>query len=86
MARETPAKCTKCGTEQLEQDNDVLDTWFSSGLLAVRDAGLAGEDAASWRRSTRRRCSITGFDILFFWVARMIMMDCHFMRRSIEHG
>jgi valyl-tRNA synthetase len=79
VARETPAKCTKCGDSRLEQDNDVLDTWFSSGLLPC--------SALGWPDSTPELDAfypttllITGFDILFFWVARMIMMNCHFMR------
>jgi valyl-tRNA synthetase len=45
VARETPAKCSQVRGAKLEQDTDVLDTWFSSGLLAVYDAGLAGKDA-----------------------------------------
>ncbi len=79
VAREAPAKCPKCGSSQLEQDNDVLDTWFSSGLLPC--------SALGWPDSTPELDTfypttllITGFDILFFWVARMIMMNCHFMR------
>ena len=84
VARETPAKCDKCGGSQLEQDNDVLDTWFSSGLLPSSGLG--------WPKSTPdldafypTTLLITAFDILFFWVARMIMMNCHFMRGH-KHG
>jgi valyl-tRNA synthetase len=47
VARETPTKCPKCGGGKLEQDTDVLDTWFSSGIAAVYDSGLAGKDARS---------------------------------------
>jgi valyl-tRNA synthetase len=79
VARETPTQCAKCGGSHLEQDNDVLDTWFSSGLLPC--------SALGWPDSTPyldafypTTLLITGFDILFFWVARMIMMNCHFMR------
>ena len=92
VARETPSAC-KCGGA-LEQDNDVLDTWFSSGLLPcsalgwppphhAKDgrAGDPGPDSTpdldAFYPTT---LLITGFDILFFWVARMIMMNCHFMR------
>ena len=82
VARETPTAC-KCGGE-LEQDQDVLDTWFSSGLLPC--------SALGWPDSTPdleafypTSLLITGFDILFFWVARMIMMNCHFMRGD-GHG
>jgi valyl-tRNA synthetase len=79
VARETPPKCTKCGSGELEQDTDVLDTWFSSGLLPCSGLGWpqhTPELGAFYPTSLL----ITGFDILFFWVARMIMMNCHFMR------
>ncbi len=78
VAREAPAKCTKCGGTNLQQDTDVLDTWFSSGMLPF--------SALGWPDKTRdldafypTSLLLTGFDILFFWVARMIMMGCHFM-------
>jgi valyl-tRNA synthetase len=79
VARETPTQCTKCGGSHLEQDNDVLDTWFSSGLLPCSALGWPDStpDLDSFYPTT---LLITGFDILFFWVARMIMMNCHFMR------
>ena len=78
VAREAPAKCPKCSGTKLEQDTDVLDTWFSSALLPFTALG--------WPEATRdldvfypTSLLITGFDILFFWVARMIMMGCWFM-------
>ena len=78
VARETPTKCTKCGGARLEQESDVLDTWFSSALLPFTTLG--------WPQPTHdleafypTSLLITGFDILFFWVARMIMMGCWFM-------
>jgi valyl-tRNA synthetase len=77
VAREAPSAC-KCGSTKLEQDTDVLDTWFSSGLLPFTTLG--------WPAATRdeevfypNSLMITGFDILFFWVARMIMLGCWFM-------
>jgi valyl-tRNA synthetase len=79
VAREAPKKCTKCGGSKLEQVSDVLDTWFSSGLLPFTTLG--------WPEKTRdlevfypNTLLITGFDILFFWLARMIMFGCHFMQ------
>ena len=79
VAREAPARCTKCEGAKLEQVSDVLDTWFSSGLLPFTTLG--------WPEKTRdlevfypNALMITGFDILFFWLARMIMFGCHFMR------
>jgi valyl-tRNA synthetase len=78
VARETPAQCAHCGSEKLTQETDVLDTWFSSGLLPCSVFG--------WPRHTKdldafypTQQLVTGFDILFFWVARMIMLGCHFM-------
>ncbi len=69
----------QCGSAKLEQDPDVLDTWFSSGAVAVLDAGLAGRDARTCKTYYPTSLLITGFDILFFWVARMIMMGLEFM-------
>jgi valyl-tRNA synthetase len=77
VARRAPGKC-KCGSTKLEQDTDVLDTWFSSGLLPFTTLG--------WPEKTRDEAVfypttllITAYEILFFWVARMIMFGCHFM-------
>jgi valyl-tRNA synthetase len=79
VARETPTTCSKCGGGHLEQDTDVLDTWFSSGLLPC--SGLGWPDHTSDLDAFYpTSLLITGFDILFFWVARMIMLNCHFMR------
>jgi len=79
VAREAPTKCTQCGGEKLEQVPDVLDTWFSSGLLPFTTLG--------WPEKTRDQAVfypttllITAYEILFFWVARMIMFGCHFMQ------
>jgi len=79
VARETPTRCTKCGGARLEQVPDVLDTWFSSGLLPFTTLG--------WPEKTRDQAVfypttllITAYEILFFWVARMIMFGCHFMQ------
>jgi valyl-tRNA synthetase len=78
VAREAPKQC-KCGSTKLEQDTDVLDTWFSSGLLPFTTLG--------WPEKTRDEevfypttLLITAYEILFFWVARMIMFGCHFMQ------
>ena len=78
VAREAPAQCSRCGGTRLEQDADVLDTWFSSGLLPMSAMGWPGKtrDLDTFYPTS---LLITGFDILFFWVARMIMMGCHFL-------
>ncbi len=79
VAREAPVRCPKCGGAKLEQVSDVLDTWFSSGLLPFTTLG--------WPQKTRdlevfypTTLLITAYEILFFWVARMIMFGCHFMQ------
>jgi len=79
VAREAPLTCGKCASTELEQVSDVLDTWFSSGLLPVTTLG--------WPEKTRDQAVfypttllITAYEILFFWVARMIMFGCHFMQ------
>jgi valyl-tRNA synthetase len=78
VAREAPQKCAHCGSSRLEQETDVLDTWFSSALLPFTTLGWpqATQDLKVFYPTT---LLITGFDILFFWMARMIMMGCHFM-------
>jgi len=78
VARETPAKCAKCGGAKVERVSDVLDTWFSSGLLPFTTLGWPEKtrDAEVFYPTT---LLITAYEILFFWVARMIMFGCHFM-------
>src|SRR5262249_32065321 len=73
-----PSECTRCGSHQLQQDPDVLDTWFSSALLPFTSLGWpqATPDLKAFYPTT---LLVTGFDIIFFWMARMIMMGCHFM-------
>ncbi len=63
----------------LRQDEDVLDTWFSSALWPFLDAGLAGQHRPSSRKFYPTTVLVTGFDIIFFWVARMIMFGLKFM-------
>lgn len=78
VASVDPDKCTKCNSTDIEQETDVLDTWFSSALWPFSTMG--------WPDKTRRLDTfyptsvlVTSFDILFFWVARMMMMGLHFM-------
>ena len=78
VAREAPQTCPRCGASHLEQDPDVLDTWFSSGLWPFSTLGWPErtEDLATFYPTS---LLISGFDILFFWDARMIMMGLEFM-------
>jgi valyl-tRNA synthetase len=77
VAREAPAKCATCGSTKLVQDPDVLDTWFSSGLWPFSTLGWP-ENTADFQKYYPTSLLITGYDILFFWVARMIMLGIHF--------
>jgi len=73
VARTAPELCSHCRSPRIEQDSDVLDTWFSSGLWPFSTLGWPDEtqDLAAYYPTS---LLITGFDILFFWVARMIML------------
>jgi len=76
-----PTRCQQCGKTELTQETDVLDTWFSSGLLPVSVFGWPfadGKPSADFTAFYPTSLLLTGFDILFFWVARMIMLGCWF--------
>ncbi len=77
VAREEPRSCPKCGGSALNQETDVLDTWFSSGLFPFSTLGWP-EKTADLARYYPNDVMMTGYDILFFWVARMIMMGLRF--------
>ncbi len=72
VAMDTPATCEQCGHDQLTQDPDTLDTWFSSALWPFSVFGWP-EQTADLQRYYPTDVLITGYDILFFWVARMVM-------------
>lgn len=71
VAREAPAACPKCGSVHLHQDEDTLDTWFSSALWPFSTLGWP-EDTPELRHYYPTSTLVTGYDIIFFWVARMI--------------
>jgi valyl-tRNA synthetase len=73
VARETPKVCTYCHSTEIEQDTDVLDTWFSSGLWPFSTLGWPDE-TEDLKTFYPTSLLVTGFDILFFWVSRMIML------------
>jgi valyl-tRNA synthetase len=77
VAPQAPASCTKCGSAKLKQDPDVLDTWFSSALWPFSTLGWM-DGSQDFKTYYPTSLLITGYDILFFWVARMIMMGIHF--------
>jgi valyl-tRNA synthetase len=90
VARTDPTACATCGAGQLVQDEDVLDTWFSSGLWPFSTLGWPDRtaDLAAFYPTS---VLVTGYDIIFFWVARMLMLGCHFQpptpfRVVVIHG
>ena len=78
VSRTDPTACDKCSSTELKADDDVLDTWFSSGLWPFSTLGWPNQtpDLAKFYPTSDLE---TGYDILFFWVARMMMMGIHFM-------
>ena len=78
VAKEDPSCCEECESDEIRQETDVLDTWFSSALWPFSTLGWPEKtpELASFYPTS---CLVTGFDILFFWVARMMMMGLHFM-------
>jgi valyl-tRNA synthetase len=84
-AASPPTKCPKCGSSKLTQDKDVLDTWFSSGLWPFSTLGWP-DDTPDLRTYYPTSLLISGYDILFFWDARMIMMGLHLSGDRFEHS
>ena len=78
VSRQTPERCPFCGSKELVQDEDVLDTWFSSALWPFSTFGWP-EPTDDLKKFYPTSVLVTAFDILFFWVARMIMMGLKFM-------
>jgi valyl-tRNA synthetase len=90
VAREDPAACAHCGGSKIRQDPDVLDTWFSSALWPFSTLGWP-EDTPDLRSFYPTSVLVTAYEILFFWVARMIMMGLEFrgevpFRDVLIHG
>ena len=82
--RTDPTSCPKCGSSKLEQDPDVLDTWFSSGLWPFSTLGWP-EETPDYKYFYPTSILETGYDILFFWVARMIMDGIEFTGKPPFH-
>ena len=78
VSMEDPTSCSHCGSDEIRQETDVLDTWFSSALWPFSTLGWP-ENTPELATFYPTSCLVTGFDILFFWVARMMMMGLHFM-------
>ncbi|MBQ7154341.1 MAG: valine--tRNA ligase [Synergistaceae bacterium] len=78
VAEVDPTECEHCHSKNIEQESDVLDTWFSSALWPFSTMGWP-EDKPELKYFYPTSLMVTGFDIIFFWVARMIMMGLEFM-------
>ena len=81
VSREDPTKCEKCGCTKLTRDEDVLDTWFSSALWPFSTLGWPEktQDLDYWYPTTDM---VTGYDIIFFWVARMVFSGMEQMKKE----
>ncbi|MFH2034324.1 MAG: valine--tRNA ligase, partial [Candidatus Margulisiibacteriota bacterium] len=84
VSEETPAECPKCKSKRLRQDPDVFDTWFSSALWPFSTLGWPEEtkDLITYYPTS---VLVTGYDIITFWVSRMIMTGMHFMKKEPFH-
>ncbi|HOP29221.1 MAG TPA: valine--tRNA ligase [Spirochaetota bacterium] len=78
VTMDDPEKCPKCGSKNIRQDEDVLDTWFSSALWPFSTMGWP-DNTPELKKYYPTSVLVTGFDIIFFWVARMIMTGMKFM-------
>ena len=90
VAREQPQRCPECGSEDLRAEEDVLDTWFSSALWPFSTLGWP-DDTSDLARFYPTDVLVTGYDIIFFWVARMLKMGLEFVgevpfREIVIHG
>ncbi|MEQ8349983.1 MAG: valine--tRNA ligase [Leptospiraceae bacterium] len=81
VSTEDPDRCESCESDDISRDEDVLDTWFSSGLWPFSTMGWP-EDAEDLRRFYPTSVLVTAYDIIFFWVARMIMLGLHFNKKE----
>ena len=72
VAKENPQKCEKCESTHIHQDEDTLDTWFSSALWPFSTMGWPNKDAEDYKTFYPTNCLVTAYDIIFFWVARMV--------------
>ena len=81
VRREDPCCCDKCGSKNIHQDNDVLDTWFSSWLWPFSTLGWP-QDTEDLKRFFPTSTLVTAYDIIFFWVSRMIMASLEFMGKA----
>ena len=82
VSREDPTRCEKCGSTHLTREEDVLDTWFSSALWPFSTLGWPDKDAKDLQYWYPTSVLVTGYDIIFFWVARMIFSGMEQMKQE----
>ena len=82
VSREDPSKCEKCGSTHLTREEDVLDTWFSSALWPFSTLGWPDLDSTDLKYWYPTSVMVTGYDIIFFWVARMIFSGMEQMKKE----
>ncbi len=82
VAKSKPEKCEKCGSIKLEQDSDTLDTWFSSALWPFSTLGWPDTESEDLKTFYPTNVLVTGYDIIFFWVARMVFSSLEVMKEK----
>ena len=85
VSREDACQCEKCGSAHITRDPDVLDTWFSSALWPFSTLGWPDKDSEDLKYFYPTDVLVTGYDIIFFWVARMIFSGCEHMKKAPFH-
>ena len=85
VSREDAAECEHCHSKNIERDPDVLDTWFSSALWPFSTLGWPDKDSEDLKYFYPTDVLVTGYDIIFFWVARMIFSGCEHMKKTPFH-
>ena len=78
VSKEAPEKCSKCGSKNLKQDPDTLDTWFSSALWPFSTLGWPNEESEDYKDFYPTQTLVTGFDIITFWISRMMTQGLEF--------
>ena len=82
VAKEMPGQCEKCGGTELYQDEDTLDTWFSSALWPFSTLGWPNKESEDLKTFYPTNVLVTAYDIIFFWVARMIFSGLYAMKKK----
>ena len=85
VSREDACQCEKCGSTHITREEDVLDTWFSSALWPFETLGWPDCDAEDFKKFYPTDVLVTGYDIIFFWVARMIFSGCEHTGKTPFH-